>query len=36
MNIYGHFLPSLDERLTEGLDRTYQQAANAVNRKRPK
>jgi hypothetical protein len=23
MNVYGHLLPSLDEQLTSGLERTY-------------
>lgn len=29
MNVYGHLLPSLDERLIEGLDKTYQAAKMA-------
>lgn len=29
MNVYGHLLPSLDERLTAGLDEAYQKARRA-------
>jgi integrase len=29
MNVYGHLLPSLDERLTEGLDEAYRKAKRA-------
>jgi hypothetical protein len=29
MNVYGHLLPSLDERLTTALDDTYRKAKKA-------
>lgn len=29
MNVYGHLLPSLDERLAAGLDHTYRSAKRA-------
>ncbi|MDQ3533132.1 MAG: hypothetical protein M3456_12350, partial [Actinomycetota bacterium] len=31
MNVYGHLLPSLDEQLTSGLERTYREARREAN-----